>query len=254
MMTFAGRGILGLLIPLALVATASAGLLSVTNNNSLDPNDVYELVPNGMIEGALVNIDRTHEFADLPAAGRQVVGHHGAEDGAERRADQLEELFQVPGGAGVNDSRPEQPAVSPLEEELPVPEGQDELMSVMATLMPWVISLFFHAGILVILAFIMIVTSRKMLKADVVVPEIPISENLGGRINPGEIRIRTRLRSDLARVLLANSITLTPGTVTVDIEDDYLYIHWLSTKTTNVIYAGEIIKGHFELWLGRIFR
>ncbi len=74
------------------------------------------------------------------------------------------------------------------------------------------------------------------------------------KINPGEIRIRTRLRSDLARVLLANSITLTPGTVTVDIEDDYLYIHWLSTKTTNVIYAGEIIKGHFELWLGRIFR
>ena len=74
------------------------------------------------------------------------------------------------------------------------------------------------------------------------------------KINPGEIRIRTRLKSDLARVFLANSITLTPGTVTVDIKDDYLYVHWLSTRTTNVIYAGEIIKGHFELWLGRIFR
>lgn len=74
------------------------------------------------------------------------------------------------------------------------------------------------------------------------------------RINPTEIRLRTRLRSDLAKALLANSITLTPGTVTIDVQDDYLYVHWLNASTTNLLEAGEQIKGRFERWLGRILR
>ena len=39
----------------------------VTNNNSLDPADVYELSLGDMVDGELVNIDRTHQFANLPA-------------------------------------------------------------------------------------------------------------------------------------------------------------------------------------------
>jgi multicomponent Na+:H+ antiporter subunit E len=74
------------------------------------------------------------------------------------------------------------------------------------------------------------------------------------KINPGEIRIRTRLKSELARVLLANSITITPGTLTIDLRDDYLYVHWLESKGTSTLYAGELIKGVFERLLRRIFR
>jgi len=74
------------------------------------------------------------------------------------------------------------------------------------------------------------------------------------KINPGEIRIRTRLRSELARVLLANSITITPGTLTIDLKDDYLYVHRLESKGTSALYAGELIKGTFERLLRRIFR
>ncbi len=74
------------------------------------------------------------------------------------------------------------------------------------------------------------------------------------KINPGEIRVRTRLRSELARVLLANSITITPGTLTIDLKDDYLYVHWLESKGTSTLYAGELIKGSFERLLRRIFR
>ena len=74
------------------------------------------------------------------------------------------------------------------------------------------------------------------------------------KINPGEIRIRTRLKSELARVLLANSITLTPGTLTIDLKDDYLYVHWLESKGTSAPHAGELIKGTFERLLQRIFR
>ncbi len=89
---------------------------------------------------------------------------------------------QVPGQADKVDTRPDQPSPLPVEEEILVSERPDALMGVMAMLMPWVISLFFHAGVLVILAFIMIVTTRNTLKADVVVPDVPLSDTLSDTI------------------------------------------------------------------------
>ncbi|MBC7189819.1 Na+/H+ antiporter subunit E, partial [Candidatus Aerophobetes bacterium] len=61
------------------------------------------------------------------------------------------------------------------------------------------------------------------------------------------------LKSDLARVILANSITLTPGTLTLDLKEDHLVVHWLKAKTTHSHYAGRLIKGHFEIWLQKIW-
>ena len=72
-------------------------------------------------------------------------------------------------------------------------------------------------------------------------------------IRPGEIRVRTRLRSSLARTILANSITFTPGTITVDLDGEYLYVHCFKLRSTNVLLQGEIIKGSLERWLLRIF-
>lgn len=46
-------------------------------------------------------------------------------------------------------------------------------------------------------------------------------------IRPELVRIKTPLQSRLGRMLLANTITLTPGTLTVDIEGDELLIHWV---------------------------
>jgi multicomponent Na+:H+ antiporter subunit E len=74
-----------------------------------------------------------------------------------------------------------------------------------------------------------------------------------GNINPRVVHFRTRLKSDLARVLLANSITLTPGTITLNLEDDHLIVHWLDAKTIHSKHAGELIKGEFERLLKRIF-
>ena len=73
------------------------------------------------------------------------------------------------------------------------------------------------------------------------------------RINPGIVKIRTRLKSKFAQALLANSITLTPGTVTVDMQNDYLFVHWLNVKTLNAHRAAKMIKGSFEAQLKRIF-
>ena len=44
---------------------------------------------------------------------------------------------------------------------------------------------------------------------------------------PVLVSFRTRLRSDTARVMLANAITLTPGTITVKLKSGYLQVHCL---------------------------
>ena len=73
------------------------------------------------------------------------------------------------------------------------------------------------------------------------------------KINPEVVMIKSDIKSDLGIVLLANSITLTPGTITIDIEGQYLYVHWLYARTTQFEHAAELIKGRFEEWLKRIF-
>jgi len=76
-------------------------------------------------------------------------------------------------------------------------------------------------------------------------------------INPGIVRIRTPLRSDTGTTILANSITLTPGTLTMDVDQKldktYLYVHWIEVTTLNMEKAGDEIKGDVERWLEKIF-
>jgi len=73
-------------------------------------------------------------------------------------------------------------------------------------------------------------------------------------IRPGIVKVKTRLKSESARTALANSITLTPGTMTVDITDDgYLYIHWINVRATDVEQATRRIVAHFEPFLSKIF-
>ena len=75
----------------------------------------------------------------------------------------------------------------------------------------------------------------------------------GLQIRPGIVKIRTNLKSDVARVFLANSITLTPGTMTVEIKDDVLYIHWIEVGASDITAASKAIVGPFEYFLARIF-
>ncbi|MGM0432031.1 MAG: Na+/H+ antiporter subunit E [Spirochaetota bacterium] len=73
-----------------------------------------------------------------------------------------------------------------------------------------------------------------------------------GNVHPRIVHFRTRLRSDFARMLLANSITLTPGTITLDLNDDHLTVHWLFCSTTHSKAAGEAIKGRLEAVARRV--
>ena len=53
-----------------------------------------------------------------------------------------------------------------------------------------------------------------------------------GRINPSIVKISPNLKTDLSLTLLANSITLTPGTLSVDVDEktNDLYVHWINIK------------------------
>jgi len=81
----------------------------------------------------------------------------------------------------------------------------------------------------------------------VIHPDLPI--------NPGIVRVKTTLKSDTALTFLANSLTLKPGTMTVDIdrENGFLYVHWVSVKSEDIDTATELIVRKFERILKRIF-
>lgn len=61
----------------------------------------------------------------------------------------------------------------------------------------------------------------------------------GKTISPTVIKLPTRQVSDLSKVIYANSITLTPGTVTMEITDEEITVHALSEDA-----AQDLAKGH----------
>jgi multicomponent Na+:H+ antiporter subunit E len=74
-------------------------------------------------------------------------------------------------------------------------------------------------------------------------------------IRPGIVKIRTSLTSDAALTFLANSITLTPGTMAVDVDKEagLLYVHWIDVRSDDVEEATRIIASRFERLLKKIF-
>ena len=72
-------------------------------------------------------------------------------------------------------------------------------------------------------------------------------------IEPGIVEIKTSLKSPIGRLALANSITLTPGTLVVDIKDDSLFIHWINVSVTDPVAATEEISARFEKLLKVIY-
>ena len=79
----------------------------------------------------------------------------------------------------------------------------------------------------------------------VVHPDVPI--------RPGIVKVRTTLKSEMAKTFLANSITLTPGTLTIDIDGQDMYIHWINIDTEDSARRSAEICGRFEPLLRRIF-
>lgn len=74
-------------------------------------------------------------------------------------------------------------------------------------------------------------------------------------IKPGIIKVTTTLSRDTALTVLANSITLTPGTLTIDVDTrtHALYIHWIDVAATDIRPATEMIGSRFEHLLKEVF-
>ena len=72
-------------------------------------------------------------------------------------------------------------------------------------------------------------------------------------IHPGIVKVRTKLTSPMGRLALANSITLTPGTITVETKEEYFYVHWIDVRARNIEETSQNIVSKFEKYLEVIF-
>lgn len=88
---------------------------------------------------------------------------------------------------------------------------------------------------------------KELVKSNVNVAAIVLSPDLP--VKPGIVTVRTRLKSAMGRMLLANSITLTPGTLTVDLDGDELHIHWVTVDSPDIEAATQAIVAGFERYL-----
>ncbi|MEX2642166.1 MAG: Na+/H+ antiporter subunit E [Acetobacterales bacterium] len=78
----------------------------------------------------------------------------------------------------------------------------------------------------------------EILKANIDVSRRVLSP--GPDISPTLVTVPTALRSDLGRVIYANSITLTPGTVSINVERDSVLVHALSRAGAAGVETGEM--------------
>lgn len=88
--------------------------------------------------------------------------------------------------------------------------------------------------------------SYEIIKANLQVAHLVLHPKLP--IDPGLLRFRTRLQSKLGHIVLANSITLTPGTITVDLTDGTYLVHALVPEA-----AGSLLEAKMQSRLEAIF-
>jgi len=72
----------------------------------------------------------------------------------------------------------------------------------------------------------------------------------GKSISPTVVRLKLSQQTALGKVIYANSITLTPGTVTLAIEDDEILVHALSRADAATLQTGEMDRQVLELECG----
>lgn len=85
---------------------------------------------------------------------------------------------------------------------------------------------------------------KNLVQSNIAVAKIVLNPKLP--INTGIVKLKTNLKSDYDKLLLANAITLTPGTITVELRDDELFIHVLNMDSLDRAVLQEKIVGELE--------
>lgn len=70
----------------------------------------------------------------------------------------------------------------------------------------------------------------EIVKANLQVLKLSFAGSVEAEISPTVVEFRTQLADDFSRFLLAHSITLTPGTVTIRVDGDRFIVHALTQK------------------------
>lgn len=99
--------------------------------------------------------------------------------------------------------------------------------------LPWYVLRF------ILTFFLALIQANIDMARRVLSPSLPVC--------PGLVEVRTQLHSPLGRLLLANAITLTPGTLSVDVRADTLIVHWVDVSPgSDIDRATGIIVDRFE--------
>lgn len=85
----------------------------------------------------------------------------------------------------------------------------------------------------------------EIIKANIDVAKIVLSREMN--IQPQFFKVPLQLKKDLNKVIYANAITLTPGTLSVDMGDDYILIHALTQAAAQGVEGSILEKGVLEL-------
>jgi len=88
---------------------------------------------------------------------------------------------------------------------------------------------------------------KEIVLATLHVSYLALTPGMMKEIDPHIVRFRTRLRKDISKVVLANSITLTPGTITIRITGDEFHVHAVSRK------AAEGMPAAMEEMIAKVF-
>ena len=105
-------------------------------------------------------------------------------------------------------------------------------------------SIYSRKGFLLFIRYIYYLIIE-IIKANIDVAKIVLSKEMN--IQPHFFKVPLHLKKDLNKVIYANAITLTPGTLSVDIQDDYILIHALTQMAANGVEGSVLEKGVIEL-------
>ncbi len=80
--------------------------------------------------------------------------------------------------------------------------------------------------------------AKEILMSNLHVARVVLTPSLP--IHPKIVRVQTTQHTDLGRVIYANSITITPGTISLDLRDGYIMVHALTDNTREGVESGEM--------------
>lgn len=78
----------------------------------------------------------------------------------------------------------------------------------------------------------------EIVKSNLAVAKIILKRDMP--LSPRIIQVRTSAFGEAAKVLYANSITLTPGTITLDMRGSYLYVHAIDRESADGVESGDM--------------